>query len=153
MFRFSKDRKRRLLWLVKIRRDKWQPTDRSGSGNLTEAEILERAAEERAAIVARYDRGRDKDNVAQIDPWEDPKFELYHVTDKYGFIHNERLPEKYTVHEAKVRDQENVRLNKWRKMLESWDKYYPNEKASTSFMQCPRPSVLPECSKERKSNS
>lgn len=98
------------------------------SGNLTEAEILERAAEERAAIVARYDRGREKDNVAQIDPWEDPKFELYHVTDKYGFIHNERLPEKYTVHEAKVRDQENVRLNKWRKMLESWDKYYPNEK-------------------------
>lgn len=98
------------------------------SGNLTEAEILERAAEERAAIVARYDRGREKENVAQIDPWEDPKFELYHVTDKYGFIHNERLPDKYTVHEAKVRDQENVRLNKWRKMLESWDKYYPNEK-------------------------
>lgn len=98
------------------------------SGNLTEAELLERAAEERAAIVARYDRGREKENVAQIDPWEDPKFELYHVTDKYGFIHNERLPEKYTVHEAKVRDQENVRLNKWRKMLESWDKYYPNEK-------------------------
>lgn len=101
------------------------------SGNLTEAELLERAAEERAAIVARYDRGREKENVAQIDPWEDPKFELYHVTDKYGFIHNERLPEKYTVHEAKVRDQENVRLNKWRKMLESWDKYYPNEKERT----------------------
>lgn len=101
------------------------------SGNLSEAELLERAAEERAAIVARYDRGRDKDNVAQIDPWEDPKFELYHVTDKYGFIHNERLPDRYTVHEAKVRDQENVRLNKWRKMLESWDKYYPNEKERT----------------------
>lgn len=98
------------------------------SGTLSEADLLERAAEERAAIVARYDRGRDKDNVAQIDPWEDPKFELYHVTDKYGFIHNERLPDRYTVHEAKVRDQENVRLNKWRKMLESWDKYYPNEK-------------------------
>lgn len=96
------------------------------SGNLTEAELLERAAEERAAIVARYDRGRD--NVAEIDPWEDPKFELYHVTDKYGFIHNSRLPDRYTVHEAKVRDQENVRLNKWRKMLEAWDKYYPNEK-------------------------
>ncbi|KAH8027818.1 hypothetical protein HPB51_010464 [Rhipicephalus microplus] len=30
---------------------------------------------------------------------------------------------------VQVRDQENVRLNKWRKMLESWDKYYPNEKA------------------------
>nr|XP_037288828.1 uncharacterized protein LOC119181689 [Rhipicephalus microplus] len=29
MFRFPKDPKRRLLWLVKIKRDKWQPTDRS----------------------------------------------------------------------------------------------------------------------------
>ncbi|KAM7307567.1 USP6 N-terminal-like protein [Ixodes scapularis] len=96
------------------------------SRELTEAELLERAAEERAAIVARYDRGRE--NVAEIDPWEDPKFELYHVTDKYGFIHNSRLPDKYTGHEAKVRDQENVRLNKWRKMLEAWDKYYLNDK-------------------------
>ncbi|CAN7995702.1 unnamed protein product, partial [Ixodes hexagonus] len=67
---------------------------------LAEAELLERAAEERAAIVARYDRGRE--NVADIDPWEDPKFELYHVTDKYGFIHTSRLPDKYTGHEAKV---------------------------------------------------
>lgn len=96
------------------------------SNELTETELLERAAEERAAIVARYDRGRE--NVAEIDPWEDPKFELYHVTDKYGFIHSSRLPDKYTGHEAKVRDQENVRLNKWRKMLEAWDKYYPNDK-------------------------
>ncbi|EEC15461.1 RAB GTPase-activating protein, putative, partial [Ixodes scapularis] len=98
---------------------------------LTEAELLERAAEERAAIVARYDRGRE--NVAEIDPWEDPKFELYHVTDKYGFIHNSRLPDKYTGHEAKVRDQENVRLNKWRKMLEAWDKYYLNDKVGLAF--------------------
>lgn len=93
------------------------------NGNLSEEEILERAAEERAAIVARYDRGRE--NVAEIDPWEDPKFELYHVTDKYGFIHAKRLPEKYTDHEAKVRDQETVRIGKWLKMLASWDKYYP----------------------------
>ncbi|XP_064490253.1 USP6 N-terminal-like protein isoform X3 [Ornithodoros turicata] len=91
------------------------------NGNLSEEEILERAAEERVAIVARYDRGRD--NV--VDPWEDPKFELYHVTDKYGFIHNHRLPDRYTDHEAKVRDQENIRIGKWLKMLGSWDKYYP----------------------------
>jgi len=23
---------------------------------------------------------------AQIDPWEDPSLEVYHVTDRYGFI-------------------------------------------------------------------
>ena len=39
---------------------------------------------ERAAIVARYDRGHAPG--AAIDAWEDPKLELYHVTDRYGFI-------------------------------------------------------------------
>lgn len=50
----------------------------------TEEELIERALEERATIVAKYDLGREKG--AQIDPWEDPAFEVYHVTDRYGFI-------------------------------------------------------------------
>jgi len=29
-------------------------------------------------------QGREK-GVA-IDPWEDPQFEVYHTTDRYGFI-------------------------------------------------------------------
>ena len=49
-----------------------------------EAELAARAAAEQAAIVARYDKGREEG--AQIDSWEDPKFEIYHVTDRYGFI-------------------------------------------------------------------
>lgn len=32
-----------------------------------------------------------------------------------------------------VRDQENVRLNKWRKMLEAWDKYYLNDKVGLAY--------------------
>jgi hypothetical protein len=51
---------------------------------MTEEELVERAAEERAAIVAKYKHGR-KDG-AIIDPWEDPSFEIYHVLDRYGFI-------------------------------------------------------------------
>ena len=47
-------------------------------------DLAARAAAERAAIVAKYDLGREEG--AQIDPWEDPKFEIYHVTDRYGFI-------------------------------------------------------------------
>ena len=43
-----------------------------------------REARERAAIVARYDRGHAPGAI--IDAWEDPKLEIYHVTDRYGFI-------------------------------------------------------------------
>lgn len=51
---------------------------------MSEEELLRRAAEERASIVSRYKKGRE--NGAQIDPWEDPAFEIYHVTDRHGFI-------------------------------------------------------------------
>lgn len=51
---------------------------------MTEDELLIKAAEERLAIVSKYDRGREAG--AQIDSWEDPTFEIYHVTDRYGFI-------------------------------------------------------------------
>ncbi|XP_013772089.2 USP6 N-terminal-like protein [Limulus polyphemus] len=94
--------------------------------NLTQLEQLEKAAEERAAIVAKYDRGRE--NGAQIDSWEDPSFEVYHVTDRYGFLHDTHLPERLTAHEAKVRQVENDRLNKWMKMLKSWEKYCQSDK-------------------------
>ena len=51
---------------------------------MNEEDLLRRAAEERALIVTRYSRGREEG--AQIDPWEDPAFEIYHATDRYGFI-------------------------------------------------------------------
>jgi hypothetical protein len=51
---------------------------------MNEEELLRRAAEERELIVGRYSRGRE--DGAQIDPWEDPAFEIYHATDRYGFI-------------------------------------------------------------------
>lgn len=61
--------------------------------------------EDRRLIVERYTKGREEVRpissssrlilipiihlqqiLDQIDEWEDPKFELYHVTDRYGFI-------------------------------------------------------------------
>ena len=47
--------------------------------------------EERKQIVERYDLGREEGAV--IDDWEDPKFEIYHKTDRFGFILDSRLPD------------------------------------------------------------
>ncbi|ESO88918.1 hypothetical protein LOTGIDRAFT_72266, partial [Lottia gigantea] len=95
-----------------------------------------RANRERAEIVARYDKGREEG--AQIDPWEDPAFEVYHVTDRYGFIHDTPLPTITDAIEAKVKiyflhfcmeiTNKMERTQKWVKMLKNWDKYYPGEK-------------------------
>ena len=59
----------------------------SPGGEESEAEMLERVRIERAQIVERYDLGRgDRDNVKRIDDWEDPKYDIYHTQDRYGFI-------------------------------------------------------------------
>lgn len=83
-------------------------------------------SDEDQAIIAKYDAGRSETN--EILSWEDPALEVYHVTDKYGFIHDHRLPEKLSAFETKVRDRENERLGKWLKMIKNWDKYKNSEK-------------------------
>jgi len=50
----------------------------------SEAELRERCRLEREAIVEKYDLGREEG--ARIDDWEDPKLELYHMQDRYGFL-------------------------------------------------------------------
>lgn len=42
--------------------------------------LLARAAEERERIFLKYERGREPG--AEIDPWEDPGFEVYHAMDR-----------------------------------------------------------------------
>ncbi|KAI1301507.1 USP6 N-terminal-like protein [Halotydeus destructor] len=86
--------------------------------------------EERRLIVDRYTKGREK-VLDEIDEWEDPKFELYHVTDRYGFIHPSHLPEKLTEFENKLREKEAARSSKWLKMInddKSWEKYANTDK-------------------------
>ena len=50
----------------------------------SESELLERSRQERLQIVAKYDKGREPG--AEIDDWEDPKFERYHKQDRFGFL-------------------------------------------------------------------
>ena len=50
---------------------------------MNEGDLLKRSAEERERIFKRYERGREEG--AEIDPWEDPGFEVYHATDRYGW--------------------------------------------------------------------
>ena len=39
-----------------------------------------------------------REEGAQIDPWEDPAFEVYHVTDRYGFIQYVHFAGKAALH-------------------------------------------------------
>uniref|UniRef100_A0A8D0HHW2 USP6 N-terminal-like protein n=1 Tax=Sphenodon punctatus TaxID=8508 RepID=A0A8D0HHW2_SPHPU len=88
-----------------------------------EQDAAVKLAQERAEIVAKYDRGREG---AQIEPWEDADYHLYKVTDRFGFLHTEELP----VHDVAVEKQKQLeieRTTKWLKMLKSWGKYKNRE--------------------------
>ncbi|KAF3421353.1 hypothetical protein E2986_08276 [Frieseomelitta varia] len=93
---------------------------------MNEEELLKRSAVERDRIFSCYDRGRE--NGAEIDPWEDPTFEVYHTTDRYGFIHDKRLPQKPDPNEIKTHRVEMERLKKWEKMTKQWDSSSTKEK-------------------------
>lgn len=77
-------------------------------------------------IIHKYNAGRIKGN--DIYSWDDPALEIYHVTDRCGFIHEHHLPAKLTTNEAKIREKESKRIGKWIKMLRKWDKYAHGEK-------------------------
>jgi len=75
----------------------------------SEIELLQRSREERRQIVAKYDKGRE--SGAKIDDWEDPSTEIYHTQDRYGFIHDNRLPDVINVRKNKLILKENEPQN------------------------------------------
>ncbi|RVE56494.1 hypothetical protein OJAV_G00221990 [Oryzias javanicus] len=79
--------------------------------------------QERAEIVAKYDKGKE----AVVEPWEDTNYNLYKVIDRFGFVHQNELP-SYDSLEEKQKHTEVERTTKWLKMLKSWDKYKNSEK-------------------------
>lgn len=93
---------------------------------MDEKTLIERANEEREKLFQRYDRGREPGN--EIDEWEDPGYEVYHQTDRYGFIHDKRLPQKYDANETKAKLIEMERVKKWLKMLSKWESKETSEK-------------------------
>nr|XP_013052516.2 USP6 N-terminal-like protein isoform X4 [Anser cygnoides] len=102
----------------------WAENHDLQTGADAEQDAAVKLAQERAEIVAKYDRGRDG---AQIEPWEDADYRLYKVTDRFGFLHPEELP----VHDAAIEKQKHLeieRTTKWLKMLKSWEKYKNSEK-------------------------
>ncbi|XP_078113664.1 uncharacterized protein LOC144522452 [Sander vitreus] len=82
-------------------------------------------AEERAEIIAKYDKGRQEG--VNIDPWEDAEYSIYKVTDRFGFLHEEELPTPSAL-EEKHKQQDIERVEKWLKMVKKWDKYRNSEK-------------------------
>ncbi|XP_058975266.1 USP6 N-terminal-like protein isoform X3 [Musca domestica] len=84
--------------------------------------LLKRAAEERELIFNRYSLGLDPSN--QVDPWENPTYEIYHITDKYGFMHDSRLPDIRDAHEVQKTKIELERDKKWVKMIDKWNPHH-----------------------------
>ncbi|KAJ8247265.1 hypothetical protein GJAV_G00244300 [Gymnothorax javanicus] len=82
-------------------------------------------AEERADIILKYDKGRQ--GGAHIDPWEDADYNVYKVTDRFGFMHEAELPARSAL-EEKQKQQEVERVQKWLKMVQKWDKYKNSER-------------------------
>ncbi|XP_034541498.1 USP6 N-terminal-like protein isoform X2 [Notolabrus celidotus] len=82
-------------------------------------------AEERAEIISKYDKGRQEG--VNIDPWEDADYNIYKVTDRFGFLHEKELPTPSAL-EEKQKQQEVERVEKWLKMVKNWDKYKNSEK-------------------------
>ncbi|XP_044283943.1 USP6 N-terminal-like protein isoform X2 [Varanus komodoensis] len=93
-------------------------------GSDAEQDAAVKLAQERAEIVAKYDKGREG---AQIEPWEDADYLLYKVTDRFGFLHPEELPD-YDAASERQKQLEIERTTKWLKMLKSWEKYKNTEK-------------------------
>ncbi|KAG9345745.1 hypothetical protein JZ751_008889 [Albula glossodonta] len=93
-------------------------------GSDTEQDAALKLEQERAEIVAKYDKGKEG---ATVEPWEDANFHLYKVIDRFGFLHEKELP-SYDSVEEKQKHQEVERTTKWLKMLKSWDKYKNSEK-------------------------
>ncbi|XP_017000691.2 USP6 N-terminal-like protein isoform X1 [Drosophila takahashii] len=80
--------------------------------------LVKRAEDEREDIFRRYELGLDPSNV--VDSWENPSFEVYMKTDRYGFLHDERLPTTRDAQETHRNNVEVERVRKWVKMLKQW---------------------------------
>ncbi|KAL7736742.1 hypothetical protein ACLKA6_015595 [Drosophila palustris] len=94
------------------------PPAHDNNGEQQQHALVKRAEDEREEIFKRYELGLDPNNV--VDSWENPTFEIYHITDKYGFMHDSRLPSSRDSQEVQRTKIELERDKKWVKMLNHW---------------------------------
>ncbi|XP_065187144.1 USP6 N-terminal-like protein [Sycon ciliatum] len=77
----------------------------------------EEADASRLAIFEKYETGRE--GGVEVEDWEDPNLQLYAVTDRYGFMHKERLPP--TTPSEKDLEVMRQRALKWTRMIGRWE--------------------------------
>uniref|UniRef100_A0A915DQC0 Rab-GAP TBC domain-containing protein n=1 Tax=Ditylenchus dipsaci TaxID=166011 RepID=A0A915DQC0_9BILA len=92
----------------------------SSSDESNDPELLD--LEEREQIVEKYEKGPDSQDV---DPWENPDFELYKITDRYGFVHKNEPVVSAEEQERRRIEREVKRETKWLRMLEEWKQHHP----------------------------
>ncbi|XP_051974428.1 USP6 N-terminal-like protein isoform X2 [Xyrauchen texanus] len=96
----------------------------SESASDSEQDAAVKLEQERAEILAKYDKGKES---AKVESWEEANYDLYKVVDRFGFLHENELP-AYDVVEEKQKHLEVERTSKWLKMLKSWEKYKNSDK-------------------------
>ncbi|XP_029969705.1 LOW QUALITY PROTEIN: USP6 N-terminal-like protein [Salarias fasciatus] len=115
------------MQVLQIVKELVSPSRRRAAGRFgasdTEQDAAGRLDQERADIVAKYDKGKD----ATVETWEDTNFHLYKAVDRFGFVHENELP-SYDLVEERLKHTEVERTSKWLKMMKSWDKYKNSDK-------------------------
>ncbi|XP_056311513.1 USP6 N-terminal-like protein isoform X1 [Danio aesculapii] len=115
------------MQVLQIVKELVSPSRRRASSRFTASDSEQDAAvkleQERAEILAKYDKGKEK---AEVEPWEEANFELYKAVDRFGFLHEGELV--YDIVEEKQKQLEVERTTKWLKMLKSWEKYKNSDK-------------------------
>ncbi|XP_073802394.1 USP6 N-terminal-like protein isoform X4 [Danio rerio] len=115
------------MQVLQIVKELVSPSRRRAGSRFTASDSEQDAAvkleQERAEILAKYDKGKEK---AEVEPWEETNFELYKAVDRFGFLHEGELV--YDIVEEKQKQLEVERTTKWLKMLKSWEKYKNSDK-------------------------
>ncbi|VDD91799.1 unnamed protein product [Enterobius vermicularis] len=74
--------------------------------------------QERSTIVEKYEKGPEQ----VVEEWENPTFELYRVTDRYGFVHKDESTNSASeAAERKRIAKETSREHKWLNMMARWN--------------------------------
>ncbi|VDK42314.1 unnamed protein product [Anisakis simplex] len=87
----------------------------SSSAESNDPEFIE--LQERSAIVEKYEKGAGQ----VVEEWENPDFELYKITDRFGFVHkNDEVLSQSQIDEKKRIAKETSRERKWLRMMATW---------------------------------
>ncbi|EJD74860.1 hypothetical protein LOAG_17893 [Loa loa] len=102
--------------IVKCNRAINDETDATSSAE-SEDDPEFRELEERSQIVEKYEKGPEQ----EVEEWENPDFELYKITDRYGFMHKnmQEISVRELV-EKKRMTKEVSREQKWLRMMSRW---------------------------------